>query len=256
MNIFKKATACLAAAAVMTSVAVTASAEYQISLTDSDDGEHYLDIIGLPENLEKYRVVLGTMQFSNSDESCDRALAFTLLKSEGEGLTCKVIDTYGTEYEELECVWGSLDGKQAFRVFFPADSELFNKFSQFNGAGFAIGGMALDADGNPSLEYYSSTGESVEQSYVEWSTINRITNDTNNNSGNSATSGYVEPEESEPVSSEPVSEPTSTEPVYEPASSETDSSPSTNVDTGVTGIAAVVGTALLAAGAVIVSRKK
>lgn len=49
MNIFKKAAACLAAAAVMTSVAVTASAAApQMSVSNRNNGDYYIQIGSFP----------------------------------------------------------------------------------------------------------------------------------------------------------------------------------------------------------------
>lgn len=51
MNILKKAVACLAAATVMTSMAVTASAEYSVSGDASSDDLYYITLGGFSDNL-------------------------------------------------------------------------------------------------------------------------------------------------------------------------------------------------------------
>ncbi len=87
----------------------------------------------------------------------------------------------------------------------------------------------------------------VEKVTATWQEISKA--DTSESTSSEPAS---EPTSSEPASSEPVSEPAASEPV----SSEPTASQPSNVDTGTAGIAAVVGTAVLAAGAVIVTRKK
>lgn len=267
MNIFKKAAACLAAAAVMTSVTMTASAEYIVARADHTSGAPGLAILGFPTKLNTYGIVSGTVYFSNSNEQCDYFLMFTIIKNQNK-VSCKVMRNNNGTYENVEngevplFQWGAVgEYGEGIMIAFSEDSGWFEKFSEYDSVGLQINGATVRND-QPAFDYFSSTNETVDENYIEWTPINwELSGDNSESSeptsepASSNTSGYVEPEVSEPVSSEPVNEPASSEPVSEPASSETSSS-STNVDTGVTGIAAIVGTALLAAGAVIVSRKK
>lgn len=265
MNIFKKAAACLAAATVMTSVAVTASAEYIVTRADHTSGAPGLAVIGFPTNLNTYGIVSGTVYFSNSNEQCDYFLIFTIIKNQNKVL-CKVMrDNNGTyEYVENGDVplfqWGTVgEYGEGIMIAFSEDSGWFEKFSEYDSVGLQINGATVRND-QPAFDYFSSTNETVDENYIEWTHIDWVLSGDDSDSSeptsepvsSEATSGYVEPEESEPVSSEPVSEQTSSGPI----SSEPSSSQPSNVDTGVTGIAVAVGTAMLAAGAVIVTRKK
>lgn len=271
MNIFKKATACLAAAAVMTSVAVTASAEYIVARADSRDGSgRGLAIMSLPAELKSYVVnVVYVNFFTNSDEECEYSLMLLINRTNSEvyGAVEKLKNGRLDPVDDnLHCEAG-VAGEYGDSVFvdFSDSSGWFEKFSQYNRVRINVAGITM-TDDHDYFDYFSSTGDPVDKEYAEWVSFDwGLSGDNSENSepASSGTPGYVEPTESEPASSqtsgyaEPeASSPTSSEPVSEPVSSETSASTSSNVDTGATGIAAVVGTAVLAAGAVIVTRKR
>ncbi len=174
---------------------------------------------------------------------------------------CQVMDAGGTMLEELNCnllSFEGFNGELGFLVEFPAHDQYLTQFMGFENAvvsAVAAGYYDYDADYNitgSNFSYYSSNGQTVDMDYVEkvtatWQEISKT--DTFEPTSSDPAS---EPTSSEPASSEPVSEPAASEPV----SSEPTASQPSNVDTGTAGIAAVVGTAVLAAGAVIVTRKK
>lgn len=271
MNIFKKTAACLAAAAVMTSLAVTASAEYQISGI-SLENEYCIRVKGLPEsafNDPNNPVITVTLMFENGDESYDKAINTTILRKDDNKATCHIISKGSDKTADLVCKFVSFsDGEIGIIIHFPVDSEYLAEFMKYGTGCVAFMGGYQGDDGKMKMNGYTSDGELVELGYVDrsaiaWEALNPDENSEPSPSepASSETSGFVEPAPSESASSEPASEPVSSEPVSEPAASEPVSSEPApvqpdNVDTGVTGIAAVVGAAALAAGAVTVTRKK
>lgn len=263
MNIFKKTVACLAAAAVMTSMAVTASAEYKVSGVNGNDGKYYLRIVGLPEEISndtsQRPVAAVAVNFEKDGLVSIYQLGFQVFNRNNETI-CQVMDAGGTMLEELNCnllSFEGFNGELGFLVEFPAHDQYLTQFMGFENAvvsAVAAGYYDYDADYNitgSNFSYYSSNGQTVDMDYVEkvtatWQEISKA--DTSESTSSEPASEPV----SEPTSSEPVSEPAASEPV----SSEPTTSQPSNVDTGTAGVAAVVGTAVLAAGAVIVTRKK
>ncbi len=264
MNIFKKTVACLAAASVMTSMAVTASAEYKVSGVNGNDGKYYLRIVGLPEEISndtsQRPVAAVAVNFEKDGLVSIYQLGFQVFNRNNETI-CQVMDAGGTMLEELNCnllSFEGFNGELGFLVEFPAHDQYLTQFMGFENAvvsAVAAGYYDYDADYNitgSNFSYYSSNGQTVDMDYVEkvtatWQEISKT--DTSEPTSSDPAS---EPTSSEPASSEPVSEPAASEPV----SSEPTASQPSNVDTGTAGIAAVFGTAVLAAGAVIVTRKK
>ncbi len=264
MNIFKKTVACLVAAAVMTSMAVMASAEYKVSGVNGNDGKYYLRIVGLPEEISndtsQRPVAAVAVNFEKDGLVSIYQLGFQVFNRNNETI-CQVMDAGGTMLEELNCnllSFEGFNGELGFLVEFPAHDQYLTQFMGFENAvvsAVAAGYYDYDADYNitgSNFSYYSSNGQTVDMDYVEkvtatWQEISKT--DTSEPTSSDPAS---EPTSSEPASSEPVSEPAASEPV----SSEPTASQPSNVDTGTAGIAAVVGTAVLAAGAVIVTRKK
>ncbi len=263
MNIFKKTVACLVAAAVMTSMAVMASAEYKVSGVNGNDGKYYLRIVGLPEEISndtsQRPVAAVAVNFEKDGLVSIYQLGFQVFNRNNETI-CQVMDAGGTMLEELNCnllSFEGFNGELGFLVEFPAHDQYLTQFMGFENAvvsAVAAGYYDYDADYNitgSNFSYYSSNGQTVDMDYVEkvtatWQEISKT--DTSEPTSSDPAS---EPTSSEPASSEPVSEPAASEPV----SSEPTASQPSNVDTGTAGIAAV-GTAVLAAGAVIVTRKK
>lgn len=258
MNILKKTVACLAAATVMTSIAVTASADYSLTIGEGkfEENTNTMVVRGIPADL--YGSSISELSITISfyegadDKVLDQSIIIAKVKSSN---SCKVVKNTGSGIEELETLNISRvplvkdESGERYVDFWvepiSADDEYFKTFSGCTKAKIDI--EALTTDGvDMSDESYNKTVE------IEWLDL-------------ASTNEPVSEPASEPVSSEPVSEPTSSEPANEPVSSEpvseTESSEPTtsqpgNVDTGAAGIAAVIGTAVLAAGAVIVTRKK
>lgn len=286
MNILRKITACLAAAAVMAGAAVTASAEYVTARADPRDGSgHGFAIMGLPSALKGYVFNGGYVKFSNSDGECEYQLIFMLDRTGSKKHSCSVVRYTDGEFvtldEDIRIDAGNLGEFGDTALFsFSESSGWFEIFSKYENVGVSVSG-ATARNGQPAFDYFSSTGETVADDYFEWTTIDWELSENNTESSEptseptsseqESNSGYVEPGYTEPESSaaesssgyvEPgYTEPTSSEPVSEPAYSEPTSesaepSAPANVDTGVTSVAAVIGVAALAAGAVIVTRKR
>lgn len=252
MNILKKAAACFAAAAVMTSMAVTASADYAVTVKNGssftgtgEDGTGFMMINGLPLDLldkDKVATYAVGISFLDGDTAIPQGI---MVVSNASGTYCAVAENDFQEHLEYLNIFRIYKNKDAsgndcmFINVEPIsnDDEYFKIFSKYNKARIEILTWA-DADS----EEYDYKTEVID---VDWQF------DMNAE----ATSEPVSEPESEPVS-EPADEPTSSEPVSEPESSEPTTSQPSNVDTGTAGVAAVIGTALLAAGAVIVTRKK
>ncbi|MCM1164467.1 MAG: hypothetical protein NC299_08655 [Lachnospiraceae bacterium] len=254
MNILRKAAACFAAAAVMTSLAVTASAEYKVSGVNGNDGKYYLRIVGLPEELSNdpdgHPIGMVTVNFSEDDGFTSLyRLRFNVYNRSDE-TECLVITLSNEILETLNCnlmTFEGFDGELGFLVEFSADDEYLPQFAHYKNAVLQVGAGYFEYDSNNNItgsvfDTYSSDGKIAADNYTEkvvstWQEI-----------GAADTSEPV----SEPTSSEPApEEPAASEPVSEPAPSAP-----TNVDTGVTGVAAVFGAAALAAGVVIAARKK
>lgn len=250
MNFFKKTVACLAAATVMTSMAVTASAEYKVSGVNSNDGKYYLRIVGLSKEISndsaQRPVAAVAVNFEKDGLVSIYQLSFQVFNRSNETI-CQVMDVGGTVLETLNCSLMSFDGfngELGFLIEFPTDDQYLEQFMGYETAvvsAVAAGYFDYGADGNitgSNFTYYSNDSQSVADDYVEkvtatWQKI-----------------GAAD-------ASEPASEPTSSEPAAsEPVSSEPTTSQPSNVDTGTASVAAVVGTAVLAVGAVIVTRKK
>lgn len=272
MNFFKKTVACLAAATVMTSMAVTASAEYQISGVNGNDGKYYLRIIGLPEQLsnDPSHHPVGGVTVAFPESQLQFYLVFTVFNRTNE-VQCKLMMN-DLEVKKLPCqllTFEKFDNKLGFLVDFSVDDELRSGLILANTLKVSCvmaGYFDYDSDGNISgnhFDYYDGNGNTIseEDSYDYFEMANVTWQPVGGDDGTENTDSSESEPASEPTSSEPASEPTSSEPVSEPAASEpvssepTTSQPS-NVDTGTASVAAVVGTAVLAAGAVIVTRKK
>lgn len=254
MNIFKKTVACLAAATVMTSMAVTASAEYQINGEELDDSYHLI-ITGIPQDVFNYPLLITAMvTFDNGgDVSTQKAIECNLSLSNNTTI-CKIIDSSRNEYGALTCGLrvSTNDEEIGISIRFDKDNEYLAEFMKCTQGSLCLRGTTKNSNDEMQSVYFNSNGDTRAESYFEpvsftWQALN------------SASEPVSEPTSSEPAS-EPVSEPTSSEPVSEPASEPVSSEPApsqpNNVDTGTAGVAAVVGTAVLAAGAVIVTRKK
>lgn len=263
MNILKKAAACFAAAAVMTSMAVTASADYQIEGQDGNSA-YFLKISGIPQDVFKLPMVMLTMTFDNGgDASTQKAIQYAYAPSTKKS-TCKIIDISNNEYGTLKNGFFLLDnGEVGIVIEFDKDNEYLAEFIKCTEGGLGVQGLCGDGNGGTQFIFFNSKGNTRAEAYVEpvsftWQAIS--TEDNSNNSTSSEASGYVEPEPTSSETSgyvEPAeSESTSSEPVSEPVSSEPSATQPSNVDTGAAGVAAVMGTALLAAGAVIVGRKR
>lgn len=255
MNIFKKVAACFAAATVMTSMAVTASADYQIEGKEFDD--HYsLQISGIPQSVFDYQVASFEIRFKNSDGSDNpKFIHYDLFLHDNGKFRCYVTDKdlikESNVYENLDIGIMVLENDEwGWTIQFDKDDEYLAEFMKCTEGWLGlIGGTLSNNGGEYQSVFFNSNGDTRAESYFEpvsftWEALNSAS----------------EPA-SEPTSSEPASEPVSSEPVSEPAasepvSSETTASQPSNVDTGTAGVAAVVGTAVLAAGAVIVTRKK
>lgn len=258
MNILKKTVACLAAATVMTSLAVTASAEYLIEGKEFDD--HYaLQISGIPQtvfDLDTATIVMLTFD-NGGDVSTQKAITFFygVTNDNGDENAGMIHDISGEKYADLTASALELDnGEKGYTIKFDKNNEYLADFMKCSEGGLSLSIMArVNGSETPQRVYFNSHGDTRAEAYLEpvtftWQALN------------SASEPASEPTSSEPAS-EPVSEPTSSEPVSEPAasepvSSETTASQPSNVDTGTAGVAAIVGTAVLAAGAVIMTRKK
>ncbi len=299
MNILKKAVACLAAATVMTSMAVTASAEYKAAGGKMSDDFNTIMIRGIKDNYDiavsQFNCVAGgaIIVFANVDDQntikdqCEYILRWDFVVPENR-MGAYICDA---ELEFVEKVdFSSTAGIYAFG--FPRDSKYYTEFKKYDTMIVSFAGVTDDGNGNTDKQYFfdengtpMNTTDVLDGTRVKikWSdgSAGGDSDSTSNESTSSepasepvSSEPAPEPVSSEPVSSEPVPEPVSSEPAPEPVSSEpalepvssepvsetVSSEPATsqptNVDTGVTGIAAVVGAAVLAAGAVIVTRKK
>lgn len=257
MNIFKKAVACLAAVTVMTSMAVTASADYQISGGIDDSGKYGMRVSGLPKEAFEYPNV-GVQLFFGEDETLP---AKHITAEIGPNMTHGYINDYdGNTFTYNKDVFffyrDQDDGNRSYVFWFDEDSneDIVKMMESPKCRVYVYAKLDGVSDGQPNWKFFDSKGNVAEVKYNELVTIDWTT------SGSASETTSSEPVSSEPtpepVSSEPAPEPISSEPVSETVSSEPTTSQPTNVDTGVTGIAAVVGAAVLAAGAVIVTRKK
>lgn len=253
MNILKKTVACLAAATVMTSLAVTASADYSITIGEGkfEENANTMVVRGIPaalysSDISELSITISFYEGAD-DKVLDQSIIIAKVKSSN---SCKVVKNTGSGIEELETLNISRvplvkdESGEKYVDFWvepiSADDEYFKTFSGSTKAKIEI--EALTADGvDMSDESYNKTVE------IEWLDL-ATTNDP-------VSEPASEPV-SEPTSSEPANEPVSSESVSETESSEPTTSQPGNVDTGAAGIAAVIGTAVLAAGAVIVTRKK
>lgn len=276
MNIFKKTVACLAAATVMTSMAVTASAEYKVSGVNGDDGKYYLRIVGLPEQFtnapdpETHPTgVLGRL-YVNPDTG--NTLFFTVYMIPGEGTATCVATVFGVQlqlpcslmkFEEFGNEWGveiEFDcNKKEIAVIPEVLSEWGVLYVSAGLCDTVSDGTSITPTGDTEWLFSDGSPATNDNAWEEVSVTFEKVNGTAPNESNSEPTSS-EPA-NEPTSSEPESEPVSSEPVSEPAasepvSSETTASQPSNVDTGTAGVAAIVGTAVLAAGAVIMTRKK
>lgn len=278
MNIFKKAVACLAAATVMTSMAVTASAEYSVSGDASSDDLYYITLGGFSDNLMT-SISAGTecqdlaffLDFVTIDEqgtildTCDYNIRSVFSAADRRGSMWIIDENRKTvEYLQLTTV------SDEMAIAFSADSKYLAEFMKYDTLSVTLVGYKDPKSDSEKRVYFTENGEAVNEPYtvgiqIKWNSSNSNGNSDQTSSETTSSETSSEPVSSEPVSSEPAPEPVSSEPAPEPVSSEpvsetvnsepTASQP-TNVDTGVAGIAAVVGTAVLAAGAVIVTRKK
>lgn len=245
----------------MTSMAVTASAEYQISGVVSED-KYYLRVVGLPEtivNHSDYEVIGITVTF----EDHDKAIFIYIDRTDDYRVDCYIQDQNDNVLGDLRCdllTFDGFGGELGLMIEFPGDNEYLAEFMEYGTAGILFFGNNFDG-GTHQVVFYNSNGEEVdygtfEITTVTWETLN-TTGESQPAESETASSESTSSEPApEPVSSEPAPEPVSSEPVSETVNSEPTASQPTNVDTGVAGIAAVVGTAVLAAGAVIVTRKK
>lgn len=150
-------------------------------------------------------------------------------------------------------------------IAFSADSKYLAEFMKYDTLSVTLVGYKDPKSDSEKRVYFTENGEAVNEPYtvgiqIKWNSSNSNGNSDQTSSETTSSETSSEPVSSEPapepVSSEPAPEPVSSEPVSETVNSEPTASQPTNVDTGVAGIAAVVGTAVLAAGAVIVTRKK
>lgn len=263
MNILKKAVSCFAAAAVMTSMAVTASATIpHMSVENDNDGNHFIQIGSFPSEMDAYDEVLAYISFGDQ-EIYDKQLLVIINKNadknaiQAECLYASRADnTWSVKYG---CTCGRNDFGILVEIGIPKDSEEFVEISQFEYMGVAFVGVTTDDNGKKILHYYSYEKEAMDDDNkldsVDYTWFNGWKDKASELLPEPTSSEPVSEPESEPVS-EPADEPTSSEPVSEPESSEPTTSQPSNVDTGTAGVAAVIGTALLAAGAVIVTRKK
>ncbi len=246
MNILKKAVSCFAAAAVMTSMAVTASAEYKVSHGKTDEGKNYIQWSGITSKLEEYDSIQGALRFQLGDKIYDKNSLVGFYKSSygeyGERTVGQVVDgtteTVDTVYENLEVEISKDADGYIFKIVFPLDSEAFAAYSEQDYIGLTIVGVKVDENGNKQVDYYSGNGDIVDNpKYVEWLDWKTL----------------FEDESSEPVS-EPVSEPAASAPESTTTSTENTAKP--NPVTGIGGISLTFTAAVIAAGAVIVARRK
>lgn len=238
MSFFKKTAACLAAAAVMASVAATASAEFKVEGNPQVDSDKYsLTVWGIPEEAFDYPSF--QMQFLLDD---DRS-KFLVLSGYLGGALCDATISVVDEDSNYLHIMSEMPAQRAF--------DLGTQKSVFH--------IEFDKDDEYLAEMMTWTGvECMLTVYTDVDTMLWLDSD-GNVLGDEAKEEYPQnvaldlkalSSSSEPTSSEPVSEPES-----EPESSEPTAAPS-NVDTGTAGVAAVIGTAMLAAGAVVVARKR
>lgn len=262
MNILKKAAACLAAAAVMASMAVTASAAApHMSVSSSNNGNCFIQIGSFPSEMDAYDKIAARISFGNYGEKIYDNSYMIIIDKSAKQAECFFENKAEKRYtHKYECTFGYNDFGIIIEFELPKGSETLAEVSQFDLSGIAFMGVTTDENGGNTLHYYSYENEAMDDDDL----LDGVDYMWFDGWKDKVSEFLSEPISSEPASepassepeSEPANEPVSSEPASEPASSETTTSQPSNVDTGTAGVAAVVGTALLAAGAVIVTRKK
>ncbi len=261
-NLKRIAASIVAATAIVSSVAVTASADYKASGVNGESGKYLLRIAGLPEQIsndpQNHPVILLQMRiplFTSAGEYI--SMTFSINNESKEGTCMLYIGKEKTG--DYPCKLVTIDGELALSTEFPSNDEVLAGFilTEKVFVGPSIAGNLT----NREFDYYAADGTALsetdadkyhEEIEVTWEPIHI---------GVPSESTTSEPT-SEPVSeptSTPVSEPTSSAPESTaPESSET-SKPSEekpNPTTGVGSIAFAVAAAAIAGGAVIVARRK
>lgn len=255
-NLKKIAASVVAATAVVSSIAVTASADFKIEGNPQADGNKYsLTVWGIPEEALKHSEF--QMQFLLDDDETK----FLVLNGYLGGVSCEAtISVVRKDDPNRMDAIRKMTAKSAYnlgtqkRVFiieFDKDDEYLAEIMKRTNLQ-----CVLTADDNDSSTLWLDSDGNVIDSQVREDYFKNVALDLKPLSSTS------EPTSSEPTSA-PASEPASSTPASEPAASvpestaaSSESAAQQNPVTGVGGITLTFAAAAIAAGAVIVARKK
>lgn len=247
MRTLKRIAACVVAAtAAVTSVAVTASADYQVSISKSDSGGYSMGIGGVPQAVFDYDTISMVMFFGDHDSN-DIGIRLDIYQSK-HSQRCVILDSdLNVCGNDIAVFTPELDGERVFSFVFSEENDKeVAEFIERAKGGIFLFGTSEGSNGEQEKVFFNSSGGIVDKDYYELFTIAGASNVSTS-----------EPTNSEPVSepeNDPTTEPAATEPVTEPESSQ---APSTtqNPNSGFNGIGFVYAAAV-AAGVAVVARKK
>lgn len=261
MRTFKKMTACIvAAAAVMTSVAVTASADYQIrGFSDQNNsGKYTIRITGLPQSVfsdPQSPVIMSELHFENDGTKLNKFIVISYF-NKVDTAECYIMDNSSNKYGTLTCNAVEFNnGEIGFLIQLDSNNEYLADFIKCSTGTVWFAGGYMDTDGQMKIKCYASNGDTVAQSYAESTALTwqELTSANNSDASSEPTSEPTSTPASEPTS-EPASEPAASVP--ESTVTSTDNTAQQNPVTGIGGISLTFAAAAIAAGAVIVARKK